>query len=227
MTASFAVGGLLALSFLVDGTAQAQSRCDAGVTKALARKVSCKLKVLAAAQKTGAPVDTARLTRCESRFAGQCTEAQGKGDCQVHTSSCDALEAAADQCVGVLGGTSTTTTTTSSTTTTTLDPLTPCGPLGDGTCGGICPFPFDSCVEGSASGECVCVEGPCGARGGIGQCGGTCPDPRAVCGFGPTGCLCAIPCAGSGAPPCNPPCGAFEACLFNPSTSACECVGAP
>ncbi len=50
--------------------------------------------------------------------------------------------------------------------------------------------------------------------------------PRASCTLfpGPGGCACVIPCAGSGAPPCDPPCGPGQGCAFNPSTSACECV---
>src|SRR5262249_28212164 len=41
-----ALGGLLAVSVALGGIAQAQSTCDAGVTKAVEKKVSCKLKVL-------------------------------------------------------------------------------------------------------------------------------------------------------------------------------------
>ena len=42
MLASFVVGGLLVLSIAFGEVAEAQSRCNAGVTKAVARKVSAK-----------------------------------------------------------------------------------------------------------------------------------------------------------------------------------------
>ena len=128
MVGSFVVGGLVVLSLALGGTAQGQSSCDAGVTKALAKKVSCKLKVFAAAQKSGVAVNTAKLTKCEGKFAASCVKAQSKGDCQAQTSTCDALEAMADAAVDDLNGAPPTTTTAStSTTTTTLDPFRPCG----------------------------------------------------------------------------------------------------
>jgi hypothetical protein len=102
----------------------------------------------------------------------------------------------------------------------------PCGRDSDGTCGGSCPLsPLEQCVSGQ-SGDCVCFL-PCQALGGIGSCQGSCADPRAVCSFAPPpfpSCSCIIPCEASGAPPCNPPCGPGQGCVFNPGTSACECV---
>jgi hypothetical protein len=121
---------------------------------------------------------------------------------------------------------STTTTTTSTTTTTTLDPLRPCGRDPDGMCGGVCAGLIDQCVQDDLTGACVCVPGPCQPLGGIGSCQGACPSP-ATCTFVPVPsapCQCIIPCAGSGAPDCNPPCGPSQGCVFNPNTSACECV---
>jgi hypothetical protein len=122
--------------------------------------------------------------------------------------------------------TTTSTTTSTTTTTTTLDPFRPCGRDPDGTCGGLCDSFFDDCVQDDQSGACVCVPGPCRAVGGIGSCGGTCQDPRAICTLFPVpgGCVCIIPCAGSGAPPCDPACQPGQGCIFNPNTSACECA---
>ena len=176
MVGSFVVGGLVVLSLALSGTAQGQSSCDAGVTKALAQKVSCKLKVFAAAQKSGAAVNTAKLTKCEGKFAASCVKAQSKGDCQAQTSTCDALEAIADAAVDNLNGAPPTTTTASiSTTTTTLDPFRPCGRDPGGTCGGICDGVVDQCVQDGQTGACVCVSPPCQAIGGIGSCRGSCP----------------------------------------------------
>ena len=227
MMGSLVVGGLLAMSLALGGSAQAQSSCDAGVTKALAKKVSCKLKLFAAAQKRAAAVDSAKLARCEAKFAASCAKAQSRGDCQAQASSCAALEARADAAVDDLRGTpNTTTTSTTTSTTTTLDPFRSCGRDPDGTCGGLCDSFFDDCVQDDQSGACVCVPGPCRAVGGIGSCGGTCQDPRATCTLFPVpgGCVCIIPCAGSGAPPCDPACQPGQGCIFDPNTSACECA---
>src|SRR5262249_7817002 len=115
MRASCAVGGLLILSLALDGAAQAQSSCDAGVTKAVAKKVSAKLKVIARGQQKGQPPNAKKLAQAETKFADGCTKAKSKNDCQVQTSSCAALEATADAAIDVLSS-GTTPTTTSSTT---------------------------------------------------------------------------------------------------------------
>src|SRR5262249_51588604 len=115
MRASCAVGGLLILSLALDGAAQAKSSCDAGVTKAVAKKVSAKLKVIAKGQQKGQLPDAKKLAKAETKFADGCTKAKSKNDCQVQTSSCAALEATADAAIDVLSG-GTTPTTTSSTT---------------------------------------------------------------------------------------------------------------
>jgi hypothetical protein len=175
MLASFVVGGIVVLSLSLGGTAQAQSSCDAGVTKALAKKVSCKLKVFAAAQKSGTPVDTVKLTKCEGKFASSCAKARSKGDCQAQTATCDALEAMADAAVDDLNGALPTTTTSTSTTTTTLDPFRSCGRDPGGTCGGFCDGVIDQCVQDDQTGACVCVSPPCQPIGGIGSCRGSCP----------------------------------------------------
>src|SRR4029453_5982131 len=102
MLASFVAGGLVALSLALSGVAQAQSSCDAGVTKAAGKKVACKTKVVAKAQKTGAAVDSVKLAKCETKFTSSCTKAQGQGDCTAQTQPCDTIEAAADACVDSL-----------------------------------------------------------------------------------------------------------------------------
>ena len=107
MRKTVVVGGLLTLSLAMGGGAQAQSKCDARVTTALARKVRCKLKTFAAAQEAGGAVKTSRLSDCESTFAGKCGKAQAKGGCQAQASSCPELEATADAAVDVLRGTPT------------------------------------------------------------------------------------------------------------------------
>jgi hypothetical protein len=106
MTASFVVRGFVALSLTAGGIAQAQSTCDAGITEAAAKKVACKLNVIARAQKRGNTVDTAELARCETKFAWSCAKARGKGVCTLQTEECDAIEAEADACVDSLSGAS-------------------------------------------------------------------------------------------------------------------------
>ena len=230
------------------------SRCDAGVTKAVAKKVRCKLQVFAMAQRTGAPANGTRLTRCEDKFAAACSRARSRGDCQAQTATCAALETRADAAIDELRRASTSTTTTT-TTSTTLDPLRPCGEDPDGTCGGACER--GDCVRHSLSGTCVCSRPcgrdpdgtcggicdfypaeycdedqagncvcifPCQALGGIGSCRGTCADPRAVCSFNPPP-LPSCACIIPCAPSeCSPPCGPSQGCILNPDTAACVCV---
>jgi hypothetical protein len=88
----------------VGGVAQAQSICDAGVTKAAGTKVACKTKVIAKAQRHGVAADTAKLAKCETKFDSSCTKAQGMGDCTAQTQPCDAVEIGADACVGSFSG---------------------------------------------------------------------------------------------------------------------------
>jgi hypothetical protein len=40
----------------------------------------------------------------------------------------------------------------------------------------------------------------------------------------PGGCTCIIPCEGSGAPPCSPPCSPGQGCVFDPAAAACVCA---
>jgi len=102
---------------------QTASKCDGAVTRAVGKKVSCKLRVHAAAQETGSAVNPAKLTKCEGNFTAACAKAQSKGDCQAQTSSCAALEATADAAIDVLGGATTTTSTTTTSTTTSTCPV--------------------------------------------------------------------------------------------------------
>jgi len=104
MRRSFLVGGLAALSLALSGVAQAQSSCDAGITKAAGKKVGCKFKVIATAQQTGVAADTARLAKCETKFASSCAKALARGDCIAQTATCDAIEVTADACVDSLSG---------------------------------------------------------------------------------------------------------------------------
>src|SRR5262249_58573860 len=105
MRNTIVVGGLVALSLALGGAAWAQSKCDARVTTALARKVRCELKTFAAAQEAGSVVNTSRLSGCEATFARKCGKAQAKGGCQAQASSCPELEITADAAVDALRGT--------------------------------------------------------------------------------------------------------------------------
>jgi hypothetical protein len=40
-------------------------------------KVSCKLKLIAAAQKTGTAVNHTKLAKCETKFTSSCNEGAG------------------------------------------------------------------------------------------------------------------------------------------------------
>jgi len=66
------VGALVVFSLALGDAARAQSKCNARVTTALARKLRCKLKTFAAAQENGRAANTSRLGSCEATFAGKC-----------------------------------------------------------------------------------------------------------------------------------------------------------
>lgn len=227
MLRSLVVGGLAMLSLAMGGTAQAQSTCDAGITKAIARKVSCKLRVYAVAQRTGSAADAAKLTKCEEKFAASCARAQSKNDCQAQASSCAAIEARADAAVDDLRGTpppSTATPTATATATATLDPSRPCGTDPGGTCGGSCER--GECGPGGVTGECVCVR-PCG-READATCGGICdfyPFEQCVEDEATGNCTCFLPCqAIGGFGQCQGECPPMTTCSFTgePSTP-CAC----
>jgi hypothetical protein len=221
MLRSLVVGGFAMLSLAMGSTAYAQSSCDAGITKAVARKVSCKLRLYAAAQKTGRAADAAKLTKCEEKFAASCAKAQSKNDCQAQTSSCAAIEAKADAAVDDLRGgpppSPTTTPTATATATATLDPSRPCGQDPGGTCGGACER--GDCGPAGFTGECVCLR-PCGRDPG-GTCGGICdfyPLEQCVEDAGGN-CTCFLPCqALGGIGQCHGDC---------PPTMTCSFTGVP
>jgi len=104
MFASFVLRGVVALLLALGGVAQAQSSCDAGITKAAGKKVACKTKVVATAQKRGSAADTRKLAGCETKFASSCAKAQSDGDCTAQTQPCDAVELTADGWVDSLSG---------------------------------------------------------------------------------------------------------------------------
>jgi hypothetical protein len=95
---------MVAFAVATGGTALAQSKCDAGLTKAAGKKVACKAGVVAKAQGKGATPDGAKLSKCEAKYQKACGKAQQKGDCTAQTQSCAQIEAEVDACVGDLQG---------------------------------------------------------------------------------------------------------------------------
>jgi hypothetical protein len=94
-----AIMAAFALSLAIAGTASAQSKCDAALSKAAGKKVSCKAGVHSSAQKKGTVPDAAKLQKCEEKFAKACAKAQAQGDCNAQTQPCAAVEAEVDACV--------------------------------------------------------------------------------------------------------------------------------
>ena len=99
---AFAIMAGLAFALAIGGTASAQSKCDAGITKAAGKKVFCKAKVNSKAQKNGTTPDAAKLTKCEDKFTKDCNKAQGQGDCQTQLQPCPLIEAEVDTCVAAI-----------------------------------------------------------------------------------------------------------------------------
>jgi hypothetical protein len=98
-----AIGAIFAFAVATGGMAFAQSKCDSGITKANGKKCSCKAGVFAKAQSKGDPVDLAKLTKCEEKFAKACVKAVGRGDCTgAQSTSCTGNEAEVDACVAGL-----------------------------------------------------------------------------------------------------------------------------
>src|SRR5690242_16256631 len=97
-----ALVSVLALCSIGPAESAAQSRCDAGITKAAGKKVLCKSKVYARAQHMGTAPDAAKLTQCENKFAAACAKAQAAGDCAQQIVDCANLETELDTCVGDL-----------------------------------------------------------------------------------------------------------------------------
>jgi hypothetical protein len=84
---------------LVAGGAQAASKCDGGVTKAIGKKIACACGVYAKSQQKGTPLNTAKLQKCSDKFTKACTKAVSAGDCQIQTQSCTTNESEADNVV--------------------------------------------------------------------------------------------------------------------------------
>ena len=194
MRSAFAVGAILALALTSD-VVHARSSCDAGVTKAVATKVSCKLKVIALAQQTGTTPNQAKIANCETRFASKCGKAQSKGDCAAQSGSCAALETKADAAVDELAGTPPTTTNTTTTTSTTVasgcsgdvffEPCSGCGRTGQ--CLAVCNTGCSvvGCVM--TNGGAVCTDDSACAPGSVCVGIGCASLPQGqFCGFSPT-----------------------------------------
>ena len=95
-----AMGAMLAFAVANGGTALAQSKCDAGLTKAAGKKVACKAGVIAKGQGKGTTPDATKLSKCEAKYAKACGKALSKGDCSgAQATSCAANEAEVDACV--------------------------------------------------------------------------------------------------------------------------------
>lgn len=72
------------------------SKCDASISKAAGKLVACRCGVYAKAQLKATSPDTAKLAKCDSKFATSCAKAQSKGGCLVQGGSCDAKASSAD-----------------------------------------------------------------------------------------------------------------------------------
>jgi hypothetical protein len=94
--------GLAAMVVVAAGTvAFAQgigNTCNAGVTKALAKKMKCRLGVYAQGQKKGVAPDSTKLATCDSKFSAACSKANSKGVCDAGHADCAGKESAADTC---------------------------------------------------------------------------------------------------------------------------------
>jgi hypothetical protein len=98
------IGAAVAFAVANGGVALAQSKCDAGITKAAGKKVACKAGVVAKGQQKGIAPNAAKLTQCETKFNKACTKAQTKGDCSAQTQSCAGTEADVDACIVSISG---------------------------------------------------------------------------------------------------------------------------
>jgi hypothetical protein len=89
------VGWVILLSATI---ATAQSKCDAGKLKEYGKRVLCLAKVDATAAKKNLPVDSAKETKCNTKFAAKCSKAEQLGDCTSDVESCSELTSAALSC---------------------------------------------------------------------------------------------------------------------------------
>ncbi len=74
------------------GAALAQSKCDAGLTKATGKKEGCLCGVYAKSQAKNLPADSGKLQKCKDKFAASCTKAQSAADCVLQTDTCANIE---------------------------------------------------------------------------------------------------------------------------------------
>ena len=74
----------------------AASKCDAGISKAVGKKVYCQCGVYAKAQKKGLTPDAAKLAKCGTKFISSCGKAKAAADCAVQTGTCANKESQAD-----------------------------------------------------------------------------------------------------------------------------------
>src|SRR6266446_3387505 len=92
--------GLVAIVVAAAGTvAFAQgigNTCNAGVTKALAKKMKCRLGLYAQGQKKGMAPDSTKLATCDSKFSAACSKANSKGGCDAGHADCAGKESEAD-----------------------------------------------------------------------------------------------------------------------------------
>jgi len=79
------------------GAALAQSKCDAGIDKAAAKKVGCICKGISKGSTLGDAITT-----CTPKFSAKCAKAKTKNDCAVQTGSCGNKETEADNCAASL-----------------------------------------------------------------------------------------------------------------------------
>jgi hypothetical protein len=82
------------LAVMLAGVANAQSKCDSAISKAIGKKVSCECGAYSKVQKKGGSPD---FSKCTSKFSAACTKAKGGTDCTIFAAStCAGKEAAAD-----------------------------------------------------------------------------------------------------------------------------------
>lgn len=90
------VGIAMAVAVAVTSSWAAGSKCDATISKAAGKKVSCECNVYAKAQLKGTSPDSTKLAKCSSKFLASCNKAQTKGGCVVQSGSCEAKGTQAD-----------------------------------------------------------------------------------------------------------------------------------
>jgi len=90
---------LVVMVAAVGGNAFAQgfgNTCNAAVTKALGKKMACRLATYAQGQKKGVAPDSTKLATCDSKFSAACSKANSKGGCDAGHADCAGKESQAD-----------------------------------------------------------------------------------------------------------------------------------